>query len=60
MITCDHVDFLKTFVYFQKYLMNDFVLSIWKEKSVQMFGGIGMTDEHDMGLYIKRSRVAEG
>lgn len=28
-------------------------------EGVQMHGGIGMTDEHDMGLYIKRSRVAE-
>lgn len=28
-------------------------------EGVQMHGGIGMTDEHDVGLYIKRSRVAE-
>lgn len=26
---------------------------------VQMHGGIGMTDAHDAGLYIKRARVAE-
>jgi alkylation response protein AidB-like acyl-CoA dehydrogenase len=26
---------------------------------IQMHGGIGMTDEHDAGLYLKRSRVAE-
>ncbi len=26
---------------------------------VQMHGGIGMTDEHDIGLYLKRARVAE-
>lgn len=26
---------------------------------VQMHGGIGMTDEHDAGLYLKRSRVAD-
>jgi alkylation response protein AidB-like acyl-CoA dehydrogenase len=26
---------------------------------VQMHGGIGMTDEHDAGLYLKRARVAE-
>jgi alkylation response protein AidB-like acyl-CoA dehydrogenase len=26
---------------------------------VQMHGGIGMTDVHDAGLYIKRARVAE-
>lgn len=27
-------------------------------ESVQMHGGIGMTDEHDIGFYLKRSRVA--
>jgi len=26
---------------------------------VQMFGGIGMTGEEDMGLFMKRARVAE-
>jgi len=26
---------------------------------VQLHGGIGMTHEHDAGLYLKRSRVAE-
>ncbi len=26
---------------------------------VQIHGGIGMTDEHDAGLYLKRARVAE-
>ena len=26
---------------------------------VQMHGGIGMTDEHDAGLFLKRARVAE-
>ena len=26
---------------------------------VQMHGGIGMTDVHDAGLYLKRARVAE-
>ncbi|MEE9379996.1 MAG: acyl-CoA dehydrogenase family protein [Hyphomonadaceae bacterium] len=26
---------------------------------VQMHGGIGMTDEHDSGLYLKRARVTE-
>jgi alkylation response protein AidB-like acyl-CoA dehydrogenase len=24
-----------------------------------MHGGIGMTDEHDVGLYLKRARAAE-
>ncbi|MEO1475547.1 MAG: acyl-CoA dehydrogenase, partial [Pseudomonadota bacterium] len=28
-------------------------------ETVQMHGGIGMTDEHDAGLYLKRARVAE-
>lgn len=28
-------------------------------EGVQMYGGIGMTDEHDAGLYMKRARVAE-
>jgi len=28
------------------------------DEAVQMHGGIGMTDEHDIGLYFKRVRVA--
>lgn len=28
-------------------------------EGVQMFGGVGMTDEYDIGLYLKRARVAE-
>ena len=28
-------------------------------ESVQMHGGIGMTDEHDIGLFLKRARVCE-
>jgi acyl-CoA dehydrogenase len=28
-------------------------------EGVQMHGGIGMTDEHDAGFYLKRARVAE-
>jgi alkylation response protein AidB-like acyl-CoA dehydrogenase len=28
-------------------------------EGVQMHGGIGMTDEHDIGFYLKRARVAE-
>jgi acyl-CoA dehydrogenase len=28
-------------------------------EAVQMHGGIGMTDEHDIGLYLKRARGAE-
>ena len=29
------------------------------EESIQMHGGIGMTDAHDAGLYMKRARVTE-
>jgi alkylation response protein AidB-like acyl-CoA dehydrogenase len=28
-------------------------------EAVQMHGGIGMTDEHEIGLFLKRARVAE-
>jgi acyl-CoA dehydrogenase len=28
-------------------------------EGVQLHGGIGMTDEHDVGLYLKRARGAE-
>lgn len=28
-------------------------------EAVQMHGGIGMTDEHDVGLYLKRAKAAE-
>ncbi|MDF2696462.1 MAG: acyl-CoA dehydrogenase [Labilithrix sp.] len=28
-------------------------------EAVQMHGGIGMTDEHDIGLFLKRARVCE-
>jgi alkylation response protein AidB-like acyl-CoA dehydrogenase len=28
-------------------------------EGIQMFGGVGMTDEYDLGFYIKRARVAE-
>jgi acyl-CoA dehydrogenase len=28
-------------------------------EAVQMFGGIGMTDEHDIGFFIKHARVCE-
>jgi len=27
------------------------------QEGIQMHGGIGMTDEHDIGLYMKRDRV---
>jgi alkylation response protein AidB-like acyl-CoA dehydrogenase len=35
-------------------------LHLVSNETVQMFGGIGMTDEHDAGLFLKRARVAEG
>jgi acyl-CoA dehydrogenase len=28
-------------------------------EAVQMFGGVGMTDEYDIGFYMKRARAAE-
>jgi alkylation response protein AidB-like acyl-CoA dehydrogenase len=28
-------------------------------EAIQMHGGIGMTDEHEIGFYLKRARVAE-
>ncbi len=28
-------------------------------EGVQMFGGVGMTDEYDIGMFLKRARVAE-
>jgi acyl-CoA dehydrogenase len=28
-------------------------------EAIQMHGGIGMTEEHDIGLFVKRARVAE-
>ncbi len=35
-------------------------LHLASSEMVQLHGGIGMTDEHDAGLYLKRARVAEG
>ena len=35
------------------------VLHLATNEMVQMHGGIGMTDAHDSGLYMKRARVAE-
>ena len=28
-------------------------------EAIQMHGGIGMTDEHDIGFFIKRARVVQ-
>ena len=37
---------------------SDTALQVTKE-AVQMHGGIGMTDEHEIGFFLKRARVAE-
>ncbi|MEM1086190.1 MAG: acyl-CoA dehydrogenase family protein [Pseudomonadota bacterium] len=34
-------------------------LHLVSNETVQMHGGIGMTDDHDSGLYLKRARVQE-
>lgn len=34
-------------------------LHLVSNETVQMHGGIGMTDDHDAGLYLKRARVCE-
>jgi alkylation response protein AidB-like acyl-CoA dehydrogenase len=38
--------------------LSDAACTISRE-AVQLHGGIGMTDEHDIGLYLKRAAVAE-
>jgi alkylation response protein AidB-like acyl-CoA dehydrogenase len=38
-------------------LSDAFVLAA--NEAVQMHGGIGMTDEHDIGFFLKRARAAE-
>jgi len=35
------------------------LLYLVSNEMIQMHGGIGMTDEHDAGLYLKRARVQE-
>lgn len=34
-------------------------LVLVSNEAVQMFGGVGMTDEYDVGFYMKRARAAE-
>ena len=34
-------------------------LHLVSNEAIQMHGGIGVTDEHDIGFYLKRARVAE-
>jgi alkylation response protein AidB-like acyl-CoA dehydrogenase len=48
----------KAFASVAKARANDAFLLIANE-AVQMHGGIGMTDEHDIGLFLKRARGAE-
>ena len=35
------------------------VLHLMSREGVQLHGGMGMTDEYDMGFYLKRARVLE-
>ncbi len=35
------------------------VAKLASQEAIQMFGGVGMTDEYDIGLYMKRIRVAQ-
>jgi alkylation response protein AidB-like acyl-CoA dehydrogenase len=35
------------------------VLHLVSDEMIQMHGGVGMADEHDAGLYLKRARAAE-
>jgi alkylation response protein AidB-like acyl-CoA dehydrogenase len=48
----------KTLASVAKARANDAFLLIANE-AIQMHGGIGMTDEHDIGLFLKRARGAE-
>jgi alkylation response protein AidB-like acyl-CoA dehydrogenase len=48
----------KALVSVAKARANDAYLLIANE-AIQMHGGIGMTDEHDIGLFLKRARGAE-
>ena len=34
-------------------------LHLVSNEAIQMHGGIGVTDEYDIGFYLKRARVAE-
>ena len=35
------------------------VFKLVSNETIQMHGGIGMTDEEEVGLFLKRARVAE-
>jgi len=48
---------LKTFASLAKAKCNEMLVHVTNE-GVQMYGGVGMTDEYDIGLYMKRARAA--
>ena len=50
-------DDARTLISLAKARCSDALILISNE-GVQMHGGIGMTDEHDIGFYMKRARVA--
>jgi alkylation response protein AidB-like acyl-CoA dehydrogenase len=54
----DNRDDIPVLASFAKAKLGD-ALHLISSEGVQMHGGIGMTDEHDSGLYLKRARVAE-
>ncbi len=35
------------------------MLHVISNQGIQLHGGIGMTDEYDIGFYLKRARVLE-
>ena len=35
------------------------MLNVISNQGIQLHGGIGMTDEYDVGFYLKRARVLE-
>jgi len=49
---------LEALVSLAKARCSDAYVAVTNE-GVQMFGGVGMTDEYDLGFYMKRARVAE-
>ena len=35
------------------------ICQLASQEAIQMHGGVGMTDEYDIGFFLKRSRVAD-
>ena len=52
------LDDAQSYVSNAKARCSDALIQVTNE-ALQMHGGIGMTDEHDIGLFMKRARVAE-